>query len=290
MEEKPNNPNSRLDLEVYIMGEMKYEFISFLGECYKENFCETLSWGNFRRFQLTLIGKQNWINIYFILLKNEMTAHVLINTFKKYEKRNSTLILYNFHDQKTKKAAEMLQEALIFERNKFYEGILNDNSIKKNLKKLSEDITELKADVDINTLKKNLKYLVDNEHTLIHKIGISSNQTNKKTKNVKKNDSSCAYYEIDSPIFYLEESEKSVFNEIVNFIITDHFSKLSVEEKEYEQFLKVIVDYSKLKSLGETPSVKKQKAGSSLLNYVFKSIDWLILFYILICFYNFLIN
>jgi len=219
-----------------------------------------------------------------------MTAHVLINTFKKYEKRNSTLIIYNFHDQKTKKAAETLQEALIFERNKFYEGILNDNSIKKNLKKLSEDITELKADVDINTLKKNLKYLVDNEHTLIHKIGISPNQTNKKTKNVKKNDSSCACYEIDSPIFYLEESEKSVFNEIVNFIITDHFSKLSVQEKEYEQFLKVIVDYSKLKSLGETPTGKKQQAGSSLLNYVFKSIDWMILFYILVCFYNFLIN
>lgn len=291
MEEKASkNMDSRLDLEVYIMGEMKYEFMSFLGECYKENFCETLSWGNFRRFQLTLIGKKNWINIYFILLKNELTADVLINTFKAYEKRNSTLIFYNAHDQKSKKAAETLQESLIFERNKFYEGILNDNSVKKNLKKLSEEQTELNTDADTETLKENLKYLVDNEHTLIHKIGFSPNQTNKKTKNVKKSDNS-ACYELDSQIFNLDESEKSVFNEVVNFMVAEHFNKLSVKEKEYEQFLKVIVEYSKQKSFGESPVMTKhQAASSSLLNYVFKSIDWLILFYILVCFYNFLIN
>ena len=162
MDEKASmSLDSRLDLEIYVMGEMKYEFMSFLGECYKENFCETLSWGNFRRFQLTLTGKKNWINIYFILLKNEMTADVLINTFKAYEKRNSTIILYNAHDQKSKKAAETLQESLIFERNKFYEGILNDNSIKKSLKKLSEEQTELNADVDTETLKENLRNLLE---------------------------------------------------------------------------------------------------------------------------------
>jgi len=273
------------------MGEMKYEFMSFLGECYKENFYETLSWGNFRRFQLTLIGKRNWINIYFILLKNEITADVLINTFKAYEKRNNTMILYNINDLKSKKAAETLQELLIFERNKFYEGILNDNSIKKNMKKLSDEQMELKVDIDTETLKENLNYLVDNEHTLIHKIGFLPNQTNKKTKNVKKTESSASCYELDNPIFFLHEKEKCVFNEVVNFMVTEHFNKLNVDEKDYEQFLKVIVEYSNQKSFEYSPTVKQQQGGSSsLLNYVFKSIDWLILFYILVCFYNFLIN
>lgn len=283
--------DSRLDLELYIMGEMKYEFMSFLGECYKENFCETLSWGNFRRFQLTLIGKRKWVNIYFVLLKNEMTADVLINTFKSYEKRNSTLILYNAYDQKSKKAAETLQEQLITERNKFYEGILNENSIKKNLKKLSEEQSEFfsREEIDTENLKKNLKYLVDNQHTLINKIGLYSNQTNKKTKNVKKNDSNSSY-EIDSAIFCLEnEGEKCTFNEIVNFTIKDHFAKLRVKEKEYEQFLKVIVEYSTIKNFGDSNDTKKQ-ANESLLNRILKSINWLILFYILVCFYNFLIN
>jgi hypothetical protein len=45
------------------MGEMKIEFMCFLGECFKDNFFETLSWGNFRRFQLILSNKKNWINI-----------------------------------------------------------------------------------------------------------------------------------------------------------------------------------------------------------------------------------
>ena len=156
MEDKNNkSEESRLDLEVYIMGEMKYELMFFLGECYKDNFCETLSWGNFRRFQLTLSNNKNWINIYFIILRNEMTADVLINTFKIYEKRNLTLLLYNTNDQKSKKLIENLQEILIFERNKFYEGILNDNSIKKNMKKLVDEDNQSHNEVDSDTLKEN---------------------------------------------------------------------------------------------------------------------------------------
>lgn len=289
MEEKTKSHDSRLDLEVYIMGEMKYEFMSFLGECYKENFCETLSWGNFRRFQLTLSNKKNWINIYFILLKNEMSADVLINTFKSYEKRHSTLLLYNAHDQKSKKSVEALEETLIFERNKFYEGILTDNSIKKNMKKLADEQNELKAEIDTETLKENLKYLVDNENSLIHKIGFLPNQTNKKTKNIKKNDNNNSY-EIDSQIFFIEQSEKAVFYEVVNFLVTEHFNKLNVQEKEFDQFLKVIVDFSKNKNYENKDHAGKKKNNNTLLNYVFKSIDWLILFYIMACFYNFLIN
>ncbi len=257
--EKQNfqNVESRLDLEIYLMGEMKYEYLNFLGECYKDNFCESLSWGNFRRFQLTLIGKKTWINIYFILLKSEMSADVLINTFKAYEKRNFTLILYNEHDQKSKKSAELIQENLIFERNKFYEGILNDNSIKKNMKKLSEEQADLVTDIDTETLKDNLKFLINNEKSLITKIGFLPNQTNKKTKNVKKNDLNYSY-EIDSPIFYIEEYGKLVFNEVLSFLITEHFNILNLKEKEYEQFLKVIIEYGKNKNISEENKEKKK--------------------------------
>jgi restriction endonuclease Mrr len=158
------------------------------------------------------------------------------------------------------------------------------------MKKLSEEQTELNVDVDTETLKEKLKYLVDNEQTLIKKIGFLPNQVNKKTKNVKKANDNSGCYELDSQIFSLDEGDKCMFDEVVNYLVTEHFNKLSVREKEYEQFLKVIVEYSKQKGFGESPAAKKQQAGNSLLNYVFKSIDWLILFYILVCFYNFLIN
>jgi len=292
MDEKIKTLDSRLDLEVYIMGEMKYEFIDFLTECYKENFYETLSWGNFRRYQLVITGKRNWINIYFFLLKNEMSADVLINSFKAYEKRNSTLILYNVHDQKSKKAAETLQQNLLFERNKFYEGILNENSIKKNMKKLSEEQLELNVEVDTENLKNNLNYLVDNENTLIHKVGFLptfSNQANKKSKNAKKNENNNSYYEIESKIFYPEQSEKSLFTEVICYLIKQHFNKLNLPEKDYQHFLSVICEFSKNKS-GESPSLKKQMVNESPLNYILKSMDWLILLYILLCFFNFLLN
>jgi hypothetical protein len=284
MEEKKKFQDSRLDLEIYIMGEMKYDFMSFLGECYKENFCETLSWGNFRRFQLTLSNKKNWINIYFVLLKNEMPADILINTFKIYEKRNLTLLFYNAFDQKSKKAIETLQESLIFDRNKFYEGILNDNSIKKNMKKLADDQDEIKADIDTETLKENLKYLTDNENNLIYRIGFYPNQTNKKTKNVKKSDINQSY-DLDGNIFCFEDETKNNFSQLVNFIITEHFNKFNLEEKEYEHFLKVIVEYPKKKEEKVSKSDK-----NTTINYIVKSIDWLILCYILICFYQFLMN
>ena len=283
MEDKNNkSEESRLDLEVYIMGEMKYELMFFLGECYKDNFCETLSWGNFRRFQLTLSNNKNWINIYFIILRNEMTADVLINTFKIYEKRNLTLLLYNTNDQKSKKLIENLQEILIFERNKFYEGILNDNSIKKNMKKLVDEDNQSHNEVDSDTLKENLKYLTDNESNLLFKIGFQANQTNKKTKNVKKNDTNSSY-DIENNIFFIEE-EQTNFNQLVCFLITENFNKLKYDEKKYENFIKVISENTKNKNK------KLGRGKNSTINYIVKIIDWLIIGYILICFYKFLVK
>lgn len=284
MEEKKKIQDSRLDLEIYLMGEMKYELMSFLGECYKDVFFETLSWGNFRRFQLTLSNKKNWINIYFILLKNEISADVLINTFKCYEKRNSTVLLYNAYDQKSKKANETLLENLIFERNKFYEGILSDGSIKKTMKKLANDSNELKVELDTETLKENLKYLTDNQNTLIHKVGFFPNQTNKKTKNIKKTDIN-ASYNLENNIFTYDEETKCGFNQLLKFLIEEHFNKLNLSDYDFSHFLKVIVDYSKHKT--EKPALKK---SSLTINYVEKGIHLLILFYILVCFYKFLIN
>lgn len=282
---KPTN-NSRLDIEIYLMGDMKYDLMSFLGECYKEDFFETLSWGNFRRFQLSLSNKKNWINIYFIILKNENTSDILINTFKIYEKRTINLLLYNAFDQKSKKNAELLEENLLCDRNKIFDGILNDNNMKKNMKKLADE-EELNVDVDTETLKENLNYLTDNENTLIYNVGFFPSQTNKKTKNIKKNDSN-SQYDLESNLFSYEENEKNNFPSLLKFIITEYFNKLKIDEKEYSYFLEVILESKKNGENYLSNFARKNNFG--LLGMIMKYIDWIILFYIFVCFYNFLLN
>ena len=64
------------------MGEMKEGFMIFLEDCFKNDFFETISWGNFRRFQLVLSHNNNWINLFFIVIKNESASDILINSFK----------------------------------------------------------------------------------------------------------------------------------------------------------------------------------------------------------------
>lgn len=273
--------DSRLDIEIYVMGEMKIEFMCFLGECFKDNFFETLSWGNFRRFQLILSNKKNWINIHFIFLRNEMSADVLINTFKIYEKRNFTLLFYNANDQKSEKHVETLNETLISERNKFYEGILNDESINTNLKKISyDDSKEIRENI-----KNNLKFLTDNssEENLIYKIGFYPNLTNKKTKNIKKADVNSSY-EINGDYFYINGQEETCeFAGLLEFLLVENFKKLKIN-----QSISGFLDVIKFNPKGQ--DIVKEKKSQNKLIYFLKVIEWLIVLYILVSFYKFIID
>jgi hypothetical protein len=262
------------------MGEMKYEFLSFLGECYKDNFLESLSWGNFRRFQLILNNKSNWINIHFILLKNESNADVLINSFKIYEKRNITLLLYNVHDQKSEKNIEPIYDALIFERNKFYEGILDEESINKSLMRLSEFNKE---DISADEIKSSLKFLTEKEENLVLKIGFYPNVVNKKTKNVKKIDSSNnTSYFIENDIFYIEDEEPINFTGLLTYLLHKNFRKLMLPNNIEEKFIRVVIECNK-----KEEKVEKKTKDENMLSYFVKIIDYLIIVYILSCAYKF---
>jgi hypothetical protein len=275
-----NQINSRLDLEIYLMGEMKYEFLSFLGECYKDNFFESLSWGNFRRFQLILNNKSNWINIHFILLKNESNADVLINSFKIYEKRNMTLLLYNVHDQKSEKNIEPVYNALIFERNKFYDGILDEESVEKSLLRLSE-INKKKVTSD--DIKSSLKFLTEKDDNLIFKIGFYPNVINKKTKNIKKIDNSNnTSYLIENEIFYMDDEEPISFTGLLIYLLQKNFRKLMFQNGTEEKFIKVVVDCNK-----KEEKVSNKSKDDNMLSHFVKIIDYLIIVYILSCAYKF---
>lgn len=282
-----NYSDARLDIEIYVMGEMKIEFMQFLGECFKDNFFETLSWGNFRRFQLILSNKKNWINVHFIFLRNEMSADVLINTFKIYEKRNFSLLLYNAHDQKKEKHIDSLYDSLISERNKFYEGILNEDSIDNNLMKMSSDTLNKSLKITPDVIKNNLKFLTDNssEENLIFKIGFYPNTTNKKTKNIKKADNITSY-EILEDYFYIGGQEETTdFSGLLTFILTESFKKLRITSTvNLNTFLDVIKFNPK-----NVEKVKDKKPQNKLI-YFLKIIEWLIVIYILVSFYKFIID
>lgn len=289
-----NFSDTRLDIEVYVMGEMKIEFMCFLGECFKDNFFETLSWGNFRRFQLILSNKKNWINIHFMMLRNEVSADVLINTFKIYEKRNFTFLFYNAHDQKSEKHIDTLYESLIQERNKFYEGILNEESISANLKKISGDSSTSNLKISTEMIKNNLKFLTENsqEENLIYKIGFYPNTTSKKTKNIKKSADMNLSYEIGNEIFYIQGEEDVIdFAGLVTFILKENFKKLKIENPNSNSSLNLenFLDILKF----DKKNVKKGKDKSSqnkMMHYFVKTIDWLIVIYILASFYKFIID
>jgi hypothetical protein len=280
--ENSNLSDSRLDLEIYLMGDMKIEFMFFLGECFKENFFETLSWGNFRRFQLVLSNKSQWVNFHFISLSNEMSADVLINSFKIYEKRNFTLLFYNANDQKSQKNVETLYESLISERNKFYEGILNEESVELSYKKISSDSNCLSSE----EIKNNLKFLTNNtDENLIYKVGFYPNTTNRKTKNVKKSDVNSSY-DLNGDNFYISGQEETIdFAGLMGFILNENFKKLKITNNvKINNFLEV------LKFQYKEPIKLKDKKEDNKLIYFFKIIEWLIVLYILVSFYRFIID
>ena len=214
----------KLDMEIYIMGNTKLEFITFLSDCFKENFFETLSWGNFRRFQLLLENNNIWLNIFFILLNNEQNGDLIINNFKIFEKRNFLLMIYVVNDSKSEKQIDNMYESFLTERDKLYDGILNDDIITKNLKKITN------KKINKEEFKNNLDFLIGNESNLIFKLGFIPNIVNKRTKNYKKNnDNHSLSYNLNQEIFYFtmeKEEVKSDFETLINYLIKEHFKKI----------------------------------------------------------------
>ena len=269
----------RIDMEIFLLGDMKLDFISFLSDCFRDNFEETLSWGNFRRFQLLIPNKDNWLSIYFVLFSNEQSIDLIVNNFKMYEKRSILLMMYNINEQKSEKHIDSLVNSFLFERDKVYEGIFNKDIMEQNLKKISLSSSK----IDPTELKKNLNFLVDyeNNSNLVYKIGFMPNLVNKKTKNYKKivnNDN--LLYDIGQEIFFANidgEDVKTNFEGLLNFLVKEHFRLMKIEEKIQFQFDKKV----------DVKETKKKK--KNFMKIIVKWIDWLIVLYLAIAIYKFFV-
>ena len=254
----------KLDMEIYIMGNTKLEFITFLSDCFKENFFETLSWGNFRRFQLLLENNNIWLNIFFILLNNEQNGDLIINNFKIFEKRNFLLMIYVVNDSKSEKQIDNMYESFLTERDKLYDGILNDDIITKNLKKITN------KKINKEEFKNNLDFLIGGESNLIYKLGFVPNIVNKRTKNYKKsNDNHSLSYNLNQEIFYFtmeKEEVKSDFETLINYLIKEHFKKIRANiPNEYLNFSLGLISNNKKKEKKEPNFLVKM---SSIINYL----------------------
>ena len=260
----------KLDMEIYIMGNTKLEFITFLSDCFKENFFETLSWGNFRRFQLLLENNNIWLNIFFILLNNEQNGDLIINNFKIFEKRNFLLMIYVVNDSKSEKQIDNMYESFLTERDKLYDGILNDDIITKNLKKITN------KKINHEEFKNNLDFLIGGESNLIYKLGFVPNIVNKRTKNYKKsNDNHSLSYNLNQEIFYFtmeKEEVKSDFETLINYLIKEHFKKIRANiPNEYLNFSLDFISNDKKKN---------EKKEQNFLIKMSTIINYLIILYI----------
>ena len=273
--------SSRFDMEIFLMGDMKLDFVSFLSDCFGDNFAETLSWGNFRRFQLMVPSKERRLSVYFILLSNEQSVDLIINNFKMYEKRSLLLMLYNINEQKSEKHVDSLINTFLFERDKVYEGIFNKEIMEQNIKKIS--VSSMK--IDEGELKKNLSFLTNYEGNLIYKIGFLPNLVNKKTKSYKKNTTTNSneglLYDLNQEIFYMTiegEDVKINFEGLLNYLVKEHFKLLKIENKykKYEIGKKEKDDKKKNKDI----------TGSNTKG-IAKGINFLIVLYIAIAIYKY---
>jgi hypothetical protein len=265
-----NHEKLKLDMEIYIMGDTKLEFISFLSDCFKENFFETLSWGNFRRFQLLLENNNIWLNIFFVLLNNEQNGDLIINNFKIFEKRNFLLMVYIVNDSKSEKQIDNMYESFLAERDKLYDGILNDDIITKNLKKITN------KKINHEEFKNNLDFLIGGESNLIYKLGFVPNIVNKRTKNYKKsNDNHSLSYNLNQEIFYFtmeKEEVKSDFETLINYLIKEHFKKIRANiPNEYLNFSLDFISNDKKKN---------EKKEQNFLIKMSTIINYLIILYI----------
>ena len=268
--------NSRIDIEIFLIGDIKLELLNFLGESYKENFNESLSWGHFRRFQLTLSHESNWLNIIFVLLKNDENLDLIINSFKIIEKKSPLLILYNINEEKSEKQASELIQLFIEKRNKIYKGISEDENIRLNSEKINASYKYLNSIKDslkindsllnTNELKDKIKYVESN--SLFYKVGFIPNAINKKTKIIKKNDSNCAY-NVNDEIFFIGDNPTDdsaiTFNTIIELITNDYFKNYSISKEKMTIFNSVFSSSDKgTNMLNEDKETKKEKVFGNI--------------------------
>lgn len=267
--------DTRLDVEIFLLGDMKHEFLNYLSEIFKSDFVESLSWGHFRRFQLTISEKSTWININFIMLKNDRNLDILLHTFKIFEKKNLVLLLYNANDHKKERSnIESIIDDFTTQKMLIYDGILNEETIKKNSDKIKTSYKLLNCNTDnlkgkekpnetskldstkdykqvdnpndqfnsdllnynAEKLKSTLKYLDSNSNNLLIKVGFYPNTMNKKTKMIKKNETNNAY-SIEDEIFEIKLDNENVSNSDGEDYILD-FSNLfaSLLKKHFDVF------------------------------------------------------
>ena len=208
----------RFDFNFYLLGDLKQEFIFFLSESYKQNFIETLSWGNFKRYQLILKDDSNWLNIIFNVFKQDSDVSVLLNNFKVFEKRNPVIILFNPSDKTSSSSCESIFNNIISEKNKFYGSI--DSEVSEHLKMI------YKEDKPTEYLKKtshNLKFVNSDQQDLVIKLGFIPNMSVKKIKSTKKGDSS--FYSLTTNTFELAGSKVN-FIEVMQHLVAQQLNLL----------------------------------------------------------------
>ena len=179
-------------------------------------------------------------------------------------------MIYVVNDSKSEKQIDNMYESFLTERDKLYDGILNDDIITKNLKKITN------KKINKEEFKNNLDFLIGNESNLIFKLGFIPNIVNKRTKNYKKNnDNHSLSYNLNQEIFYFtmeKEEVKSDFETLINYLIKEHFKKIRANiPNEYLNFSLDFISNDKKKN---------EKKEQNFLIKMSTIINYLIILYI----------
>ncbi len=268
---------SRLDIEIFLVGDIKLEFLNFLAECYKTNFTESLSWGTFRRFQLSITNNNTWLNIFFVLLKNDEEVDLIINSFKIFEKRSPLIVMYNAIEEKSEKTAEELIELFKAKKEKMLSGIGDENILKSTYEKIYstykylssiKSVSSVEFEIDkvkSEDVKERLSFIEDNK--ICYKIGFISNSINKKTKLIRKSDNNNAY-SLDDNIFHIESfsNEPHSFKTLLEILLQDYLANFN---QKYEN-LKFSIDNENSSNgkLDSSTSNNSVKSSSKLFHYM----------------------
>lgn len=304
--------NKRLDIEIFVIGSMKNEFISFLSDVFKQSFAETFSWGNYNRYQLTLEKKNLWMNLFFICLKNDKNLDIMLDSFKVLEKKSIILYLYNGmevkKDVKDNVPIESCDEELLRIKTKLYQGVLLDENFNKTSDKIKSYIKDL-GSCNHEDLKNNLKLLDTKNEDIIFKIGICQSSIFKKSKLVKKNEVQSSS-NLDDMCFKTNfnknentEDDKTDILNILQFIVKKHLELSHINDlnngfleilpalnKTSINSIKILNDKNDELSMKKEDYDNKRKIGNKIQDILIKSVDWLIILYISFCLYKFLVD
>lgn len=282
--------HSRFDIEIFLAGEIKFEFLNFLSESFKSNFNESLSWGFFRRFQLTIINNATWMNIYFLTLKNDDNIDLIINTYKILEKRSPLLVIYNTQSEENEKLADELIQLFNNKKEKLYKGIFDDETIKINcdamkssynfqmsLSKGKEDKNETPKDEIFH--EANMRKRLDYINKTCVKLGFQPSSINKKTKNIKRNENNSTGYDINDEIFIYESEDSFIsFNMLLEILINQYFQKFNSSKEEFFINNKQVKENNEYKTNNNLLS--NFLIGNKKYYYIRKIIDMIIVLFV----------